>query len=151
MPLLTRIRAGRRDESGVAIVELALVLPLLMLLLFGILEFGRALNYWIDETHLANEGARFAVVNRNPGSGTLQEYIRDQAVTGELRDGTASNPGGLQVCISFPSAATVGNPVVVTLTKTFTMQFLPFAPEIEGSATMRLEALPTNYSSGCTA
>ena len=55
-----------RDEEGVALVEFALVLPMLVMLLFGMLEFGRAINYWLDANHLANEGVRFAVVNRNP-------------------------------------------------------------------------------------
>ena len=66
-------------EHGVALVEFALILPVLALMLFGMLDFGKAFNYWIDETHLANEGARWAVVNKNPASsGTLQAYIRDQ-------------------------------------------------------------------------
>ena len=60
----------RHDESGVAITEFALVLPLLLLLLLGMIDFGKAINYWIDETHLANEGARWAAVNKNPGSGS---------------------------------------------------------------------------------
>ena len=50
-----------------------LVLPLLLVILFAMLDFGRVFNYWIDSTHLANEGARWAVVNNNPNtSGTLQ-------------------------------------------------------------------------------
>jgi Flp pilus assembly protein TadG len=53
-------------ESGAVLVEFVLVLPLLLVLLFGMLDFGKAFNYWIDETHLANEGARFAAVNKNP-------------------------------------------------------------------------------------
>ncbi len=147
-----RQRLHIRDASGVALVEFAFVLPVLLLVVIGMLEFGRAVNYWIDETHLANEGARFAAVNSNPGGGTLQEYIRAQGVTSELRDGTATNPGALQVCISFPtSPPEVGDPVVVTLSKTFTMRLLPLAPEIKGSATMRLEQLPTAYDAGCTA
>src|SRR5215210_4185151 len=61
------------DESGAVLIEFVLLLPLLLVLLFGMLDFGKAYNYWIDETHLANEGARFAAVNKNPGPGaTLQ-------------------------------------------------------------------------------
>ena len=89
-------RPNWAEERGVALVEFALVLPILLVLLFGMLDFGRAFNYWIDSTHLANEGARWAVVNKNPASaGTLQAYIRDQADTNELRSGgTASVPDG---------------------------------------------------------
>jgi Flp pilus assembly protein TadG len=139
------------------LVEFTLVLPLLLLLLFGMLDFGRAFNYWIDSTHLANEGARWAVVNHNPGSGTLQEFIQQQADTGELRDGgSAAVPDPLRVCVSFPNGGTVGQPVVVTASVTY--HWLPFisdrigvlATTVTGSSTMRLEAVPTNYSSGCS-
>ena len=72
-----------------------LVLPLLLVILFAMLDFGRVFNYWIDSTHLANEGARWAVVNNNPStSGTLQAYIQQQGDTDELRNGgTSSVPG----------------------------------------------------------
>jgi Flp pilus assembly protein TadG len=145
-------------ESGAALAEFALVLPVLLLLLFGILDFGKAFNYWIDSTHLANEGARWAVVDKNPGSGTLQDYIQDQATTEELRSGgTASVPAAADVCISFPGGtARVGDPVNVSVSSTY--NWLPFLSDrigvasttISGSATMRLEAVPTNYSPGCS-
>jgi hypothetical protein len=44
-------------------VEFALVLPLLLLLLFGIIDFGRALNAQITITQAAREGARLAALN----------------------------------------------------------------------------------------
>ena len=106
-------RTPHGREAGVALVEFALVLPLLLVILFGMLDFGKAFNYWIDETHLANEGARWAAVNKNPSSsGTLQQYIRTQATTPELEDGgTSSIAGPLSVCISFPSGTwNVGDP-----------------------------------------
>src|SRR5919197_2642740 len=59
-------RRRLRNERGVALVELALVLPLVMVLLLGMLDFGKAFNEWIDETHLANEAARLAAVNYCP-------------------------------------------------------------------------------------
>jgi Flp pilus assembly protein TadG len=143
-------------EDGASLVEFALVLPVLVLLLFGMLDFGKAFNYWIDETHLANEGARWAVVNRNPGGGSLQQYLVDQATTDELRNGgTASIANPAEVCISFPNGTSnVGDPVLVTVSATY--NWLPVigldAAEttITGSSHMRLEALPTNYSAGCS-
>lgn len=152
-------KLGRRlpdgAESGVALVEFTLVLPLLLLVLFAILEFGKGFNYWIDETHLANEAARFAVVNKDPGSsGTLQDYILSQADTNELRSGgTASIPAKPQVCISFPNGTSkVGDPVKATVTLTY--HWLPFLKLVDtpitASATMRLEAVPSNYAAGCS-
>jgi TadE-like protein len=55
-----------RDERGTALVELALVLPLLLVLLLGMADFGKAMTEWIDETHLASEGARLASVSYCP-------------------------------------------------------------------------------------
>jgi Flp pilus assembly protein TadG len=142
------------DQKGTSLVEFALILPVLALILFGLLDFAKAFNYWNDQTHLAAEGARWAVVNSNPGSGTLQQYLQQQADTSELR-------GLAVVCVSFPTnpdtgtSGHVGDPVTVTVRSRYT--WLPFVSSraglspsmtITGSATMRLEAPPTNYSAG---
>src|SRR5262245_66665975 len=74
------------SERGQAMVEFALVAPLLFVLLFGMLDFGKAFNYWNVEQQMANEGARMAAVNATgtcPGASTattLPNYIRCQAV-----------------------------------------------------------------------
>jgi len=52
----------RRGERGQALAEFALVLPLLLLLIAGIIEFGRAWNIKQAVTDAAREGARFYVV-----------------------------------------------------------------------------------------
>ena len=157
-------RSPHSKEAGVALVEFALVLPVLLILLLGMLDFGKAFNYWIDETHLANEAARWAVVNKNPGGGavSLQEYVRQQADTPELRNGGASVSSPLQICISFPTDASdgtageVGDPVHVTASADYTwLSFIAARlgiaqTTITGSSTMRLEALPTAYGAGCS-
>jgi len=52
-------------------VEFALLLPLLLLLVFGIIDFGRALNAQITLTQAAREGARLAALGQpNVVSGT---------------------------------------------------------------------------------
>jgi Flp pilus assembly protein TadG len=151
-----RLRHRLNEERGTSLVEFALVLPLLLLILFGVLDFGKAFNYRNDQTHLAAEGARWAVVNTNPGSGSLQQYIKDSADSTELRNLA-------QVCISFPTnsatgtSGQVGDPVTVTVKSNY--NWIPFLSSgaggglslpssISGSATMRLEAPPTSYSAG---
>ena len=52
-----------RCESGAAAVELALVLPLLLLLVFGIIEFGLLLNKQISASNAAREAARYAAIH----------------------------------------------------------------------------------------
>jgi Flp pilus assembly protein TadG len=146
------------EERGTALVEFAFVLPIFLFIVIGMLHFGKAFNYWINETHLANEAARFAVVNKNPGgtTATLQQYVQQQAETDELKDGgTDSVQKSLKVCVSFPDGPVAGAPVTVTVETEY--HWLPFLAnsldaanvKITGSATMRLEAAPTNYSAGC--
>jgi Flp pilus assembly protein TadG len=69
-----------RSERGTAVVEFALVAPLLFLLVFGIIEFGRVLNAYNQVTQLAGQGARAAAVNRNPDNSAIA------AATGTVDD-----------------------------------------------------------------
>jgi Flp pilus assembly protein TadG len=155
MSHLTRQFATRlsRDQSGSAVIEFALVLPLLLVLAFGILDFGKAFNFWIDQTHLANTGARWAGVDRNPGAAdglSLQQYIKSRANGSELKSGAS-------VCITFPAGENVGDPVVVEVSYPYNwLQFLDNQPgstltstTINSTATMRLEQAPSEYEAGC--
>jgi len=54
----------RDRERGATAVEFALLLPMLLLLVFGIVDFGRALNAQITLTQAAREGARLAALNQ---------------------------------------------------------------------------------------
>jgi Flp pilus assembly protein TadG len=135
-------------ETGTAVVEMAVVLPLLILLVYGILDFGRAMDYKNNATHLANIAARFAVVNANPGTPqTLQAWIQSQGDTSEMRNST--------VCIDFFGKANpqVGDPVRVTVKATgFNwIEFFGFTGvSVSGNAVMRLEQPLTtpSYSEG---
>jgi Flp pilus assembly protein TadG len=147
-----------RSERGTALVELALALPVLLLVLFGVIHLGKGVNYWIDGTHMANEAARFAAVDKNPGGGTLQAYVLGQADTNELKNGgTSAVKSPAQVCIDFPNGTSnVGDPVRATVKVTY--NWLPLLQKatkvastaITSTATMRLEATPSHYSAGCT-
>lgn len=148
------------DERGQGLIEFALVLPLILLILFAMIDFGKAFNYWNDETHLANEAARYAVVNRNPlGGSSLEAAVKNDADSGELKNGCSDcsikQPG---VTVSFcfvnhepgnpdPNApdTSVGAPLRATVTATYHWlgylvgQGLPFTSGLTGSATMRIE------------
>jgi Flp pilus assembly protein TadG len=164
------------SERGTAIVELAFVLPLLLILLIGMLDFGKAFNSWIDETHLANEGARLAVVNYGVSGCTnsnpdicLAQYIQQNADTPELKSGRSSDSyspaqNAAQVCISYPlnnaktpaTQGQIGDPVQVTVSVNY--KWLNYLTNrlslpggttpITGKATMRLEQpAPVNAAS----
>jgi len=59
-----RTARNRSGDRGAAAVEFALLLPLLLLLVFGIIDFGRALNAQITLTQAAREGARLAALGQ---------------------------------------------------------------------------------------
>lgn len=62
---------GSRHERGQAVLELALILPILLLLLFGIIEFGIIFHDNLVLNQAAREGARLGVV------GGTDEEIRE--------------------------------------------------------------------------
>jgi Flp pilus assembly protein TadG len=144
--LVAGARASAADEDGQAMVEFALLLPILLLLVFGIVQFGLALNSANDETHLANEVARYAIVNEDPSAETLQKWAKSQADSKALSSQT--------VCISFPKGTSnVGDPVEVKVSGTITwlpvLKLKATSTVVEGKADMRLEAPPTAYTAGC--
>ena len=152
-------------------VEFALILLPLLLLVAGIIQFGIGLNYWLDMNRIANQGARFAVVNAWPGcertdtagscttapacgtaitpstNQTLANYLKCQTVTQGLR-------GKAVVSVCYPNDGdstndgTVGSPVRVGLDAPF--NFLPILNigtiTLSARATMRLEQNTTPSS-----
>jgi Flp pilus assembly protein TadG len=71
--------AGGSDagDRGAAIVEFAIVLPLLLLLVFGIIEFGRGYNVKVQLTSSVREGARELALGRSPAQ--ARQAVRDAA------------------------------------------------------------------------
>jgi Flp pilus assembly protein TadG len=70
-------RRSMRDEGGQAAVEFALVLPFLLILLVGIIEFGRGWNEHQVMTDAAREAARRAAIVTDPP--TTKEQIENTA------------------------------------------------------------------------
>ncbi len=71
----------RRAERSQALVEFAVVAPVLLLLTFGIIDFGRALFYYVTVQQAAREGAR-AVVKAStplPSNADIQSIVSSQS------------------------------------------------------------------------
>ncbi|NIF56577.1 pilus assembly protein [Burkholderia sp. Ax-1724] len=60
----------KKKQKGVAAIEVALVLPILLLVVFGIIEFGLVLYDTAIITNAAREGARAGIVLTNPRPST---------------------------------------------------------------------------------
>jgi hypothetical protein len=171
---------GRRQdrESGQAITEFAIIMFPLLLLVAGVIQFGIGLNFWLDENRIANQGARWAVVNQwpgcprnaaagaclatpacdDPGRAAMQDislvnHLECQAISNGLRDSVI-----VSVCYPDDADASldpgdVGSPVRVRLETDF--DFVPIVGigtlTLRGEATMRLEQSPTHLDNppGC--
>ena len=144
------VRRSLRADSGAELIEFALTLPLLLLVVLGIIEFGFMFHEYEVVTNAAREGARIAV---------LPAYSAADAQTRAVQYLQAS---GLQPAQITP-APTVTGPTAVALgggkcvsTMTVTVSYshpVPFlsgimsyfgqtfgAVTLHGSSTMRTEA-----------
>lgn len=77
--MLQAIGKVLRDKRGQSLVELALVMPMVLLLLMGVVEFGRMFHTYLVITQGSREGARLAVVGES-----------DAAIVERVREVTAS-------------------------------------------------------------
>jgi hypothetical protein len=102
-PVMRRLTAQRTPrDHGAAAVEFALLLPMLLLLIFGIIDFGRALNAQITLTQAAREGAR------------LDALGKLNVVAGTRAAATGLSPVTVTVTSSCPVNAGAGVNAVVT-------------------------------------
>ncbi len=114
----------RRDEQGVAAIETAFALPVLLLFVFGIFQFGVILQANAGMQHALGEGARFATIFPKPDDKDIVEEMED-AVFG-MNVGTFNQP-----TISTPATAVCTNCRDLQVTYTVTPNFVFFtAPAI---------------------
>ncbi len=74
----TRIARWLRDEHGASMVEFAIVCPVLFALIFGIIDFGRALFLYNNLQDTARRAARLAAVQfPDPCAGVSVSLVQD--------------------------------------------------------------------------
>ena len=96
-------RIDLRRDDGVAMTEFALILPVFVLIVAGLLAFGRVFFYWIEANHLASETARWAVVDRNPYAPTLcSRRLRTARRPSSARTPRSASRGGVTVKLGEP-------------------------------------------------
>ncbi len=151
-----RCRAPIRDERGAAVVEFAIIFPLLIILLFGMVDFGRAFFLRNNLVAAAREGARLGAVATNPCGATsairarVRNYITSVGgasptdaqlpVTFLYTDGSTSN------CTSTTQATNVRVGLAAypftAVTPVFSLINYTTAVQITVSATYRWEQSP---------
>jgi Flp pilus assembly protein TadG len=103
------LNKARKPRSGATAVEFAFVVPVVLMLIFGIFEYGRLMCVQQITENAARTGARFAVVNTNdPNMVTDTQAVVDNAMCGlqsQLGAGYARN-----VFLANASGTNIGNP-----------------------------------------
>ncbi len=137
---------GRRTEGGAAALEFALVAPVILLFIFGIIQYGYL--FWSLETAsaTAREAARQLIV------GTDQQCVKDQAAGQAAQPAVGATPPQVAVAYTDPDGAASASPVVgglVTVTVSFESLdlHLPLLPvpdggTVSGDGSARVENIP---------
>ncbi len=115
---------NRTCERGAAVVEMAVVTPLLLTLLFGVIEFGNSFMFRQILTNAAREGARTSAIQATADDSAIRTAVRDamSAVGGitipdsaiqithwcKYSDGTPNFTEKIQVTVSYDDIAIFG-------------------------------------------
>jgi Flp pilus assembly pilin Flp len=138
-----------RGQDGAAAVEFALLLPLLVLLLFGFIQFGLAFNTRIQATNAAREAARRAVVGIDNwgdlgGGLPFWQVVRQEAGVGSITNCVLSTD---------PTVPVIGGTLTVSFDYPLNLRipFMPNPPSWQtgtASASMQIEQLSASGGPG---
>ena len=140
---------ARERERGSAMVEAAICIPLLLVLMVGIFEVGRAYETWHVLTNAAREGARMAVMptsDIDTTTGLIREYMANGQLTGagaavvSIDEGASINVNGTAVSASL---VTVDYPFQFIMLQPIVRLVSPGAT-VGGPITMRATAVMRN-------
>jgi Flp pilus assembly protein TadG len=137
------MRMGRKNQSGASAVEFAIILPILVLLVFGIIEFSVALYDKAMITNASREGARAGIVFRVP-------LVTDEEITEVVN----TYLGNSLITFGGPTAATTtvtrngpnppnpGDELKVTVNYNYTFLIIPnFITDLSGGINMMAETV----------
>ncbi len=127
---MTQLKIIRRDEKGAAAIEMAFALPILLLFVYGIFQFGVILQANAGMQHALGEGARLATLYPKPADSVIETKMSDKVFG--MNVGTFSPPTvtAISGCASCR---------LLTVTYTVTPNFLLFnGPPITLTRTKRV-------------
>ncbi len=148
---------GRARERGAAAVEFALVLPVLVMIMMGIIDFGMVTNAQAIVANAARDGARAASMGANSSTSCVAAVKAASTLLGFSNTGncatsvpsvtvTCLDASGLACASSFDTSREVGGTAVVSVTYTYkwvspAIFGLPGQTTITKQAFMRIETL----------
>jgi Flp pilus assembly protein TadG len=121
-----------RDEDGAVAVEFAILLPLLVVILFGIISVGIALFRVVNYTSAAREGARYAAVHCRPEATACTSDLIGGRVT-QAANGNPIGPGSPTA--DRDCSITPGEPVTVSWEQMVPVH-IPLLPDLSFTMTV---------------
>ncbi len=100
------VKARGGGERGASLIEFAIILPLLVLLLFGIMEAGWAFSQSVEVRNAAREGARLAVVDFGTGQDVIDETCNRADLSGSGATVTVTINGTESVTVDIAQSYT---------------------------------------------
>lgn len=136
------IRNIMHDERGQAVTEFAMILPVLLLVLFAIFQFGVIFNNYIQVSAAAREGARKGAVSSQTGNcASVQALVVSSAQN--AAPGLNTSNMGVSVSDTCTNNVVVeGNDITVTVTYPWSVSLLGqvvASGSLSSSTTMRVE------------
>jgi len=116
----------RLNERGAVAAEFALLLPVILLILFGTIEFGMIMYSRELITNASREGARAGIiqVSPKPTTGAITTIVTNYLT------GTGINPTAVTIAVTGAGGA---NPATLTVTATYQYPWLiPYIPTVLG-------------------
>jgi Flp pilus assembly protein TadG len=144
----------RKQRRGAAVVEFAVVAPVLFVLVFGIIEYGRMVMVQQVLTNASREGARVGVLDPPAGqtslpivTSTINNYLTAAGISGATVTAYISADSGSSWSVADPSAALYGQMVKIKISVPFTsVSWLPTpiwlgGKTLQASTVMRRETV----------
>jgi Flp pilus assembly protein TadG len=136
------IRNIMHDERGQAVTEFAVILPILLLVLFAIFQFGVIFNNYIEIAAAAREGARKGAVSRTAGNCAQVTSMVQASAQGAAPDLTlpTSQIAVADTCTN--NQVQAGNDITVTVTYPWSVSLLGqvvASGNLSSATTMRVE------------
>jgi Flp pilus assembly protein TadG len=123
----------RTTESGQTLVEFSMVLPIMLVLIFALVDFGRAFHTWLVVTNAAREGARTAAVQTRITESAASLDTSRLTITASNIQGARGETVEIDLAYDFEFVTPLGGLLSVISGGNLS------APAITGQSSMRLE------------
>jgi len=130
-----------KSQAGASVIEFAVVLPLLVVLVFGIIEFGMLLYNQQVITNASREGARAGIVAQNPRLADINSVVQTYCLNHLVTFGLVNSPPSTFLTGYNPNAP-FGQDLTVKVTYNYEFLVIPnFIPVFNKLRTMTAQTV----------